>query len=470
MIMRVSGAELRFGNALTLLSNGEETYADWLAAIDGARRWIHLENYIFRADTIGRRFAEALLERAAAGVRVRVIYDWWGSFDVSSGFWHRLRRGGIEVRVVHPLRLAEPLNLFARDHSKLLAVDGTYASIGGMGIADQWLERSPLTGLPYRDTSVRVVGPAVADLERAFAGVWRSAGPDLPPDEQPPTHAIAATGDTAVRVIAQEPGRMRMLQTLQLVAAGVEQRLWLADAYFIGVPILREALIATARAGVDVRLLLPGTNDLRLVGALSRYGYRPLLEAGVRIWEYAGPMMHAKTLVADGWWGRVGSTNLNVTGLVTNWEIDLVAESPAFGAKLETVFEEDLANARELRVARTARRATVRSVRPESAAERRTRRRTRDRRRRAGATALRVGGAVLQSIGDDQLLRHERSVTVALSATAIGTAALVAKFPRLLAWPVAALGGGGGMLALLREWLAFRRQGAGRRSKARHEA
>jgi cardiolipin synthase A/B len=458
MLTRAVGAELRQGNALTLLHDGEETYADWLAAIAGARRWIHLENYIFRADAIGRQFAEALLERAAAGVRVRVLYDWWGSLDVPPAFWHRLRGGGIDVRVVHPPDLAAPLDLLARDHSKLLAVDGVYASIGGAGIADQWLERSPVTGLPYRDTAVRVVGPAVADLERAFAGVWRGAGPDLPPGECPAADGIPRAGGIAVRVVAQEPGRMRMLRAIQLVAAAAEERLWIADAYFLGIPILREALMATARSGVDVRLLLPGTNDLRVVGALSRYGYRALLEAGVRIWEYAGPMMHAKTLVADGWWGRVGSTNLNVTGLVTNWEIDLIAEDVVFGDALEAMFERDLADARELHIARAARRSAVRPVRPESAAERQARQPSGTGRAKAGATALRVGGALLQGIGDEQLLRHERTVTAALSATAIGASALVARYPRLLAWPLAALGIAGGTLALLRDWLAARRR------------
>src|SRR5262245_39530709 len=175
-LTRVSGASLRRGNALVLLHDGPATYEDWLAAIGRARRWVHLENYIFKADGIGQRFAAALAERAAAGVQVRVIYDWFGSLDVPNAFWRQLRRAGVDVRCVNPWWDGAPLDIFQRDHRKLLAVDGDYASIGGVCIADAWLATSPVTGLPYRDTAVRVTGPALADMERAFADVWDSIG------------------------------------------------------------------------------------------------------------------------------------------------------------------------------------------------------------------------------------------------------------------------------------------------------
>jgi phosphatidylserine/phosphatidylglycerophosphate/cardiolipin synthase-like enzyme len=141
---------------------------------------------------------------------------------------------------------------------------------------------------------------------------------------------------------------MRTLRMLQLLTASVEQRLWITDAYFLSMPILTQSLMAAARDGVDVRVLVPATNDLALIGALSRTGYQQFLEAGVRIFEYGGPMIHAKTLVADGWWSKVGSTNLNLSSLYANWEIDLVAEGPGFASKMEQLFEEDLAGAREV--------------------------------------------------------------------------------------------------------------------------
>ncbi len=440
-LARTSGATLRLGNELTLLRDGPATYRDWLQAIEGARRWVHLENYIFRADGIGRHFAEALVERAAAGVQVRVLYDWYGSLDVRPSFWEGLRRAGVDVRVVNPPAVGVPLAVVQRDHRKLLGVDGSYASVGGVGIADAWLETAPSTGLPYRDTSVQVLGPAVADVERAFAGVWDRGGSPLPADERPRAADIPAAGDEPARVIIQEPGRMRILRVLQILSAGVNRRLWIADAYFLASGILREALIASAQDGVDVRILLPSTNDLPLVGAMSRYGYRPLLDAGVRIWEYGGPMMHAKTTVADGWWSRVGSTNLNVTGLMTNWEIDVVAEDRRFGTEMEAMFEDDLAEAREVILG-------VRP-RPESA-----RRRARDLSRGSGpqaaTTVASVGGAALQAAAGSGLAGYERKVGAAIGAGVLGASLLAARFPRVVAWPLAAVGGALGATTLVR--------------------
>jgi len=429
-LARTSGAPLRVGNALTLLQNGDETYEDWLRAIEGATRWIHFENYIFRNDTIGRRFAEAMSARARAGVVVRVMYDWYGSLDVGNRFWNDMRAAGVDVRVINPPQLVEPLAAFRRDHRKLLAVDGTYGSVGGVGVADPWLQREPETGLPYRDTSIAVAGPAVADIEAAFAGVWDLNGTALPATERPRAHDIAPAGEMSTRVVIQEPGKMRISRLLQVLTASVEDRIWIADAYFLADRILREALIAAALDGIDVRLLLPSTNDLPIVGALSRTNYRSLLEAGARIWEYRGPMMHAKTIVADGWCSRVGSTNLNITGLMTNWEIDVIVEDPAFGTKMEEMFLADLADAQELSL-------QGRSVRGGS-----RRRRMRSLARGSGpqvpSTVASLGGALAQGALSSALARNERNFNLAAGVTGLVAAATVARFPRAFAWPLAA--------------------------------
>jgi cardiolipin synthase len=377
-----------------------------------------------------------------------VLYDWFGSLDVPNGFWRKLRRAGVDVRTVNPLWDGAPLDVMQRDHRKLVAVDGVYASIGGVCIADPWVARSPATGLPYRDTAVRVTGPAVADLERAFADIWDSEGAQLPLDELPDLRAIAPTGDMSARVIAQEPGRMRMLRTLQVVLAGVEQRIWIADAYFLAMPILREALLAAAHDGVDVRILLPSTNDVLLVGPLSRYGYRPLLQAGVRIWEYAGLMMHAKTIIADGWWARVGSTNMNFTGLLTNWEIDLVAEDRRFGAEMEAMYEDDLADAREILLG-GRRRSRPRPTRPESRAERDARQHQ-PRVRSSGSAGLARVSAAIQAASSDSLKRNERTVGATIGALLLSVSLLSARFPRVIAWPLALIGALFGGISLIR--------------------
>ncbi len=466
---RVSDAPLRKGNRLTLLKNGPQTYDEWLEEIRRAERWIHLENYIFRADRVGRRFAEALTEKAGEGVPVRVLYDWYGSKTTPRSLWRKLTNAGVDVRAFNPFSLGTPLEVFLRDHRKSLAVDGEYASVGGVCIADQWVERSPETGLPYRDTAVGFRGPAVADLERAFARVWDRSGKEpLPAEERPKVEEIAPAGEEAARLVIQEPGKMRIARMLQLLTAATRERLWIADAYFMAGPDLNQALMSAARDGVDVRLLLPATNDLPLVGTISRAGYRQLLESGVRIFEYGGLMMHAKTTVADGWSSRVGSTNLNVTGLLTDWEIDLVVEGRSFGAKMEEMFEEDLADSREIRLGGTARR-------PKPEPERRI---APARRRlpvgsggsgssgsgsRAIATAARASGAAFRG-GREDLQRYERTAGITVSAGLLGTALLGTRFPRLLAWPLAAasgLVGAAGLLRTLRPALLRARRDAG---------
>ena len=380
-LRRASDAPLRRGNELKLLKNGPATFEDWLEAIGKAERWVHLENYIFDNDGVGRRFADALSQKAREGVPVRVLYDWFGCSDVPRSFWRGLREAGAEVRAVNPPGLLREGSFVRRDHRKLLGVDGSYASVGGVCIAEGWLERSSETGLPYRDTAVAFRGPAVGDAEGAFAGVWDLSGEEpLPPEERPEVTNIAPTGGAPARVVIQEPGRARVLRTLEVLLAAVEERMWITDAYFLSAPTLTQALISASRDGADVRLLLPATNDLPWIGAASRAGYRPLLEAGVRIFEYGGPMIHAKTHVVDGRFSRVGSTNLNFSGLLANWEADLLSEDPAFGARMEEMFEEDLEHAREVRLARGrrgARRPRAVPDRPVDEDERRDRRRTR---------------------------------------------------------------------------------------------
>lgn len=455
-LRRASDAPRRTGNELKLLKNGPATFDNWLEAIAGAERWVHLENYIFENDGVGRRFADTLSSKAREGVAVRVLYDWFGSSDVPRSFWDGLRQAGAEVRAVNPpsTLLGEGVRSFMRrDHRKLLGVDGVYASVGGVCIAEGWLERSSETGLPYRDNAVSFRGPVVSDAERAFAGTWDLSGVDpLPPEERPKVESIAPVGEASARLVVQEPGKARVLRTLQILLAAVEERMWITDAYFLSAPTLTQALISTARDGADVRILLPATNDLPWIGAASRAGYRPLLKAGVRIFEYGGPMIHAKTHVADGRHSRVGSTNLNFSGLLANWEADLLSEDSAFGARMEEMFEEDLTNAREVRLGKGPGRRHPRALpdRPVDEDERRDRRRSvrgslpgplRGSSGAATATASRLGGEALRGFTDGASLdAYERKLGNSIRAGVLGLSLLTAWRPRLVAWPLAATG------------------------------
>jgi cardiolipin synthase len=221
-------------------------------------------------------------------------------------------------------------------------------------------------------------------------------------------------------------------------------------------PVLTQALMSTARDGVDVRVLVPATNDLPWIGMLSRSGYRQFLEAGVRIFEYGGPMIHAKTVVADGWWSKVGSTNLNFSSLAANWEIDLVAEDRRFGAKMEEMFEEDLAHAREIHLLRTGRYLRVRPDHQIENADRRARRGVVGSGSGAAATITRVGSTALQKSGAP-INTYENALAAAASGALLGSSLLAARFPRLVAWPLAITGsllGGIGMLRAARSALS----------------
>ena len=265
----------------------------------------------------------------------------------------------------------------------------------------------------------------------------------MPREELPAAHEIPAAGKQNVRIIVQEPGKLRVLRTLELLTSAVEERMWIADAYFLSMATLTRGLESAARDGVDVRILMPtpATNDQPLVGTLSRVGYRRLLESGVRIFEYGGPMIHAKTTVADARFCRVGSTNLNVAGLVTNWEIDLFAEDADFGARMERMFEEDLDDAREV-ILESRGPGRVPRPRPESPAtkpEQQVQLRPRETAPRALATATRLGRMAFEITSREGLRRHERSVVAAVSGAALATGLAGARFPKALVWPLAAL-------------------------------
>jgi cardiolipin synthase len=344
---RVAEAQQSEGNAVRLLCDAAQNYPAWLAAIDGARSSVHLENYIFASDAVGEQFAAALERAARRGVACHVLYDWLGCRTrTRKAFWKRLTDAGIAVRRYNPPTLENPLGWLSRDHRKLLSVDGRVAFVGGLCIAAEWTGGTGRRAAPWRDTAVEIAGPAVAHLEAAFADSWASAGDALPAVAAGPPSDAA--GSLAAWVIAGRPNSMGLYKLEQLVAEIVERSLWLSDGYFVATGGYVRALCGAARAGVDVRLLVPGSSDLAVVRTLSQAGYRPLLEAGVRVFEWNGPMMHAKTAVADGCWTRIGSSNSNFASWISNRELDLTIKDRDFAAAMEAQFERDMANSTEI--------------------------------------------------------------------------------------------------------------------------
>jgi cardiolipin synthase len=450
---RAAGAPLVGGNRVRLLRDGREHYPAFLDAIAGARRYIHLESYIINDDRIGRIFAEALTERARAGVRVRVLCDWVGTVGKASRrFWHHLRDAGVEVRFFNPPHLVSPLGWMARDHRKLLTVDGHVAFVTGLCIGDQWVGSTTPPVDPWRDTGIGIVGPAVADADAAFAETWSACGAPLPIDELRARDTIAEVGDVALRIISTAPASSQMFRVDQLVTAVARHTLWISDAYFVGVSAYVEALLAAARDGVDVRLLVPGSgSDIGLVQRLTRGGYRRLLEGGVRVFEWNGTMMHAKSAVADGRWARVGSSNLNLQSWLGNWELDVAVEHAGFAAQMQAMFEDDLAQATEVVLSH-------RRVRPTSPAPRRPSSH-RASPSRAAAGALRLGNIVGATLVEKRPLGTSDARTLmfgGLGGLAVALVAMV--WPALLAVPVGLFSAWLGTAWLVRGW-RLRREG-----------
>jgi cardiolipin synthase A/B len=434
---RAAGAPLVEGNAVRLLKDAAENYPAWLAAIRAAERRIYFENYFIVDDECGAGFAAALSERARAGVQVRLIHDWMGSFPKASRrFWRSMSQAGVEVRSFNPPRLSKPFGWLHRDHRKMLAVDGRVGFVTGLCVGQMWAG-DPARGLePWRDTGIEVRGPALYDVEQAFARVWATMGPPLAADECGPREVFPRAGNVALRIVANAPGTTGIFRLDQLIAAAARRTLWLTDAYFAGIPPYVQALRAAALDGVDVRLLVPGASDIPLLRPLSQAGYRPLLESGVRVFEWKGSMLHAKTAVADGAWARVGSSNLNVASWIGNYELDAVIENESFAAQMERMFLTDLEYAREIVLQPRGRRSPGTKPRMPGLGSAMTP--GKGSASRATAGALRLGRTVGAALTEQRVLApNEARVVAIVGLIFLGIVVAAFLWPLAVAVPVA---------------------------------
>jgi cardiolipin synthase A/B len=355
-LWRIASANVSSGNRVHLLHDGPETFDAMTRLIDHARETVDLESYIFRSDEVGQRFATALKGAAARGVAVRVITDGIGGRDMRRRFLKDLRQHRVDVRVYNRPGFRLWLGLMPRDHRKLLVVDDSAGITGGVGLGREWLTGVQRHGRSrWRDTALRIEGPAALDMSEAFDTMWRrvtgervrrvrhvrasARGAHL----DPATHESALVG-----IVEGEPLRMRAARALQMQAISAERTIWLASAYFIPAWSELEALIGAARDGVDVRVLVPARSDHPWVTLLTRRYYKRLLRNGVRIWEWQGEMMHAKTSVIDGSWVRVGSTDINFLSTAINYELDTVVQDHALAYEAQQMFLDDLRQSKEV--------------------------------------------------------------------------------------------------------------------------
>jgi cardiolipin synthase len=358
VVESVTESPLTKGNKVTLLANGQATYAAMFEAIRNAREHINLETFILENDEIGRKFTALLMLKQAEGIQVNIIYDSVGSLKTPESFFKRLRDGGIQVvefNPVNPFKDHGERFLSHPDHRKILIVDGKVAIIGGINISSVYSSR--LSGrrkaegvpLPWRDTDVKIEGPAVTEAQKLFLETWlKQKGPKLAEQNYLPDQK--EYGTALVRVVGSTPGENNRITFVVYVAAitFAENSIHLTNAYFIPDDQILDAFTAAARRGVDVKIILPSSTDSSMALNAARYNYSELLKAGVKVYERRNVLLHAKTAVIDGVWSTVGSTNLDYWSLLSDDEVNAVVLSREFAVEMESMFARDLAESDQI--------------------------------------------------------------------------------------------------------------------------
>ena len=353
VIEGLTAAPLRRGNRAQVLRNGSKTFPAMLEAISSAEKTIDFSSYIYWPGEITTEFTRAFIERANAGVEVNVVLDGYGSAKVNRADVERLERAGANVSFFRPPSWYTLHKANNRMHRRLLIVDGQVAFAGGVGIADMWTGDAEDPD-HWRETHVRLEGPAVRDILGGFLENWTEATqcilagpryPDLPSFddgvEVQVSRSTPTTGGTAVA------------ELFYMAIAGARERLWLTTAYFSAGTAFMDLLCAAAERGVDVRILVNGSQvDKEVVRQTAQRSYQRLLEAGARIFEYERTMLHAKTLIVDDAWADVGSSNFDHRSFALDAELNVSFYDKAVVAELERHFLEDLDVAEEFDLGR----------------------------------------------------------------------------------------------------------------------
>lgn len=350
LLAALTDSQIHRANRLEVLTNGNCFYEAQLQAIRGAQRTINLEAYIFHRGKIAGRFLEALTERARAGVKIKLIIDYLGSFSTFRSYFKELTAAGGRLEWYHSPRLDLLPQINNRTHREMLIVDGACGFIGGAGIADQWY-RGLKKNARWRDTVVRVEGPVVASLQSAFAQNWlRVAGEIITGDEY--FSFPDGAGNSVGLIITSTPaaGSTRARTLFQLLIASARERIYISTPYFLPDLSARQAIVEAAlNRGVEVKILTPGTHsDHAFTRNSSRTLYGPLLKRGVRIYEYRPAMIHVKAMMVDDQWAIVGSTNFDHRSFELNDEVNLAILDHSVTQRLVHDFESDLRDSVEV--------------------------------------------------------------------------------------------------------------------------
>lgn len=353
-VRRHSTQPLSVGNRVTALVDGPATFASIREAVSAARHHIHVETFIYDDDELGREFGELLAKKRREGVEVRVLYDSVGSMETDAAFFESLRGKDIEVREFRPMNPAKtPLiwKIQNRDHRKIIVVDGAVGFTGGVNISGTYASSSstkpgPERGVDegWRDTHVRIEGPAVAQLQSLFFDTWGRAGGTIACCDAAYFPSLEPNGPHLVTIVASssEGSSDQSLYAVYLAAfRKAQSRLWITHAYFAPNDDLLDAMIEAAQRGVDVRMIAPGFTDSGPILYATQSTYTRLLKGGVRIFERDDALLHAKSVVIDGTVSIVGSANLDMRSFLHNDEVNAIVISRDFGKEMERIFERD---------------------------------------------------------------------------------------------------------------------------------
>ncbi len=337
------------GNRFEVLLNGDRIFPAMLGAIGSARKTINFESYIYWSGRVGKQFADALVERAQAGVKVQVLLDWVGSSKMDAGLMEQMRKAGVEVRRYHQPHWYNLARLNNRTHRKTLVVDGAVGFTGGVGISDLW-SGDGQDPQHWRDTHFKVEGPVVAQMQAVFLDNWMKVtgavlhGPDYFP-------AIPPAGKGAAQMFSSSPeGGAESMQLMYLMAITAASRsIDLSSAYFVPDDLTLRALVEAIRRGVKVRIIMPGPHtDTQIVGAASRAVWGPLLEAGADLYEYQPTMYHCKVMIVDASLVSVGSTNFDNRSFRLNDEANLNIYDADFAAEQTAIFLQDISRSKRV--------------------------------------------------------------------------------------------------------------------------
>lgn len=351
------------GNRVTLINNGDEFFDQLFNAVDQAKLSINLETYIFNSDDIGWNLAKKLAAKARKGVEVNVIYDAIGCINTSASLFEFMKKMGIELIEYHPVvPWRKYFNLYLRDHRKLMVIDGSIAFIGGMNIGNEYAGKK-YGGQNWRDTHIKIEGPAVRDIEYFFLENWHRQGGALV-DISRYFPAIKPVGDTIVMALSSTSRRRikPIYQTYLAAIANARTYVYITNAYFVPDNRIVKALIRAAKKGVDVRILLPAKSDLPFVQHASRYLYKRFLKHAIKIYEYKKAVLHAKTAVIDDIWATVGSSNLDRRSFNANLEVNAIILDQTFGEKMKNQFLKDIKNSNEIQIEYYKRRSIVQYI------------------------------------------------------------------------------------------------------------